>query len=243
MPLAGWMLVQATGGTAMQALLWGGLFGAIGCTIGSIINYALGAWGGRPLIKRYGRWILVSEEDLDNADKWFKRYGDWAAFVSRLLPIVRTFISFPAGVTRMNFARFTVFSFLGSFIWCGLLALGGLLSWGELGAAARDHAALRHPHRPDHPGGRCLVRLQAHPEGPRHGRDSRARRNKLRACWQPRPGRLKRPGQKVRPARTCEPKPADGRSRPRQAQRRDRIETGGGGASYGRRLASPLRFW
>jgi membrane protein DedA with SNARE-associated domain len=140
MPLAGWMLVQATGGTAMQALLWGGLFGAIGCTIGSIINYALGAWGGRPLIKRYGRWILVSEEDLDNADKWFKRYGDWAAFVSRLLPVVRTFISFPAGVTRMNFARFTVFSFLGSFIWCGLLALGGFYlgaNWEQLRAIMR----------------------------------------------------------------------------------------------------------
>ena len=140
MPLAGWMLVQATGGTPQQALLLGGLFGAIGCTLGSIINYALGAWGGRPLIKRYGKWILVSEEDLDNADKWFARWGDWAAFISRLLPIVRTFISFPAGVTRMNFARFTVFSFLGSFIWCGLLALGGYYlgaNWEQLRAIMR----------------------------------------------------------------------------------------------------------
>ena len=68
---------------------------------------------------------MVSEEDLENADKWFARWGDWAAFISRLLPIVRTFIAFPAGVTRIKFRRFLVFSFLGSFIWCGLLALGG----------------------------------------------------------------------------------------------------------------------
>ncbi len=140
MPLAGWMLVQAFGGTALQAVWEGGLFGAIGCTIGSIINYWLGAWGGRPLLKRYGKWILVHEEDLDKADKWFARYGDWAAFVSRLLPIVRTFISFPAGVTRMNFLRFTILSFVGSFIWCGLLALGGFYlgeNWEQLRAVMR----------------------------------------------------------------------------------------------------------
>ena len=125
MPLAGWMLVQARGLTAWDALWQGGLFGAIGCTLGSVLNYALGAWGGRPLLRRYGKWILVHEEDLEKADKWFGRYGDWAAFISRLLPIVRTFISFPAGVTRMRFWTFTVLSFVGSFIWCGLLALGG----------------------------------------------------------------------------------------------------------------------
>ena len=78
---------------------------------------------------------MVSEEDLENADKWFARWGDWAAFISRLLPIVRTFISFPAGVTRIKFGRFLVFTFLGSFIWCGLLALGGYYlgaNWEEL---------------------------------------------------------------------------------------------------------------
>ena len=125
MPLAGWMLVQARGMTARDALLLGGLFGALGCTLGSILSYGLGAWGGRPLLKRYGKWIMIGEEDLEKADRWFGRWGDWAAFVSRLLPIVRTFISFPAGVTKMNFWRFVVFTFTGSFIWCGLLALGG----------------------------------------------------------------------------------------------------------------------
>jgi membrane protein DedA with SNARE-associated domain len=135
MPLAGWMLVQAKGGTALQAFLLGGFWGAVGCTVGSVISYWLGAWGGRPLVERYGKWILVSEEDLENADRWFNRWGDWASFISRLLPIVRTFISFPAGVTRINFPRFTVLSFIGSFIWCGFLALGGFFfgeHWEEL---------------------------------------------------------------------------------------------------------------
>jgi membrane protein DedA with SNARE-associated domain len=140
MPLSGWMLVQAKGGTALQAFLLGGFWGAVGCTIGSIISYALGAWGGRPLVERYGKYILVSHEDLKKADQWFARWGDWAAFISRLLPIVRTFISFPAGVVRMNFPRFTIYSFVGSFIWCGLLALGGFYfgeHWEELRAIMR----------------------------------------------------------------------------------------------------------
>jgi membrane protein DedA with SNARE-associated domain len=140
MPLSGWMLVQAQGGSAWQALLLGGFWGALGCTIGSVFSYALGAWGGRPLVERYGQYILVSEEDLEKADRWFDRWGDWTAFLSRLLPIVRTFISFPAGVVRMNFPLFTIYSFVGSFIWCGLLALGGYFfgeHWEELRAIMR----------------------------------------------------------------------------------------------------------
>jgi len=144
MPLAGWMLVRGIGEVAQvpawQALWQGGLFGAIGCTLGSALSYALGAWGGRPLGTRYGQYILVGEEDLEKADRWFARWGDWAAFISRLLPIVRTFISFPAGVVRMNFVRFTAFSFIGSFIWCALLAWGGYLfgqHWEELRAIMR----------------------------------------------------------------------------------------------------------
>jgi len=136
MPLAGWMLTD----TLLDALLYGGFFGALGCTLGSVLSYALGAYGGRPFLERWGRYILVSEEDLEKADRWFARWGDWAAFLSRLLPIVRTFISFPAGVVRMNFVRFTVFSFVGSFIWCGLLALGGRAfgeNWEELRALMR----------------------------------------------------------------------------------------------------------
>jgi membrane protein DedA with SNARE-associated domain len=140
MPLSGWMLVQAKGLSAWHALLLGGWWGAVGCTIGSIVSYGLGAWGGRPLVERYGKYILVHEEDLEKADRWFARWGDWAAFISRLLPIVRTFISFPAGVTRMHFWRFAAYSFVGSFVWCGLLALGGYYfgeHWEELRAIMR----------------------------------------------------------------------------------------------------------
>jgi len=113
MPLAGWLLVQARGGTAFQAVWQGGLYGALGCTIGSVVSYWLGAWGGRPLLERYGGYLFIRHSDLEQADRWFARWGDWAAFISRLLPIVRTFISFPAGVTRMRFSTFTIYTFVG----------------------------------------------------------------------------------------------------------------------------------
>lgn len=125
MPLAGWMLVQESGLTIWHAILLGGLYGALGCTVGSIGSYFLGYYGGRPLLQKYGRYILVTEHDLEQADRWFERWGDWAAFISRLLPIVRTFISFPAGVVKVPLGRFCVFTFVGSFIWCGALAAAG----------------------------------------------------------------------------------------------------------------------
>lgn len=125
MPLAGWMLVQESGLSIWHAIVLGGLYGALGCMVGSIGSYVLGYHGGRPLLKRYGRYILVSEHDLEQAERWFGRWGDWAAFISRLLPIVRTFISFPAGVVQVPLLRFSVFTFVGSFIWCGALAAAG----------------------------------------------------------------------------------------------------------------------
>ncbi len=140
MPLSGWLLVQARGATAWQAIWEGGLWGGLGCTIGSLLSYALGAWGGRPLLNRYGKYLLISNHDLEVADRWFTRWGDWAAFISRLLPIVRTFISFPAGVARTRLSTFTIYSFVGSFIWCGALAYGGFqfgAHWEELRAIMR----------------------------------------------------------------------------------------------------------
>lgn len=125
MPLAGWLLVQATGGTALTALLVGGTLGALGCLIGSVINYGIGAYGGRPFLERFGKYIFINKKDIARADQWFKRWGDWASFISRLLPVVRTFISFPAGMTRINFPRFAILTFIGSFIWCGLLSVAG----------------------------------------------------------------------------------------------------------------------
>jgi membrane protein DedA with SNARE-associated domain len=140
MPLSGWLLVQAQGGTVWQSIWEGGLFGALGCTIGSLLSYALGVWGGRPLLDRYGKYLLISNHDLEVADRWFSRWGDWAAFISRLLPIVRTFISFPAGVARTRLSTFTLLTFVGSFIWCGGLAYGGYVfgaHWEELRAIMR----------------------------------------------------------------------------------------------------------
>src|SRR6266568_5945359 len=99
--------------------------GAVGCVVGSLAVYWVGMYGGRPLIEKYGRYVLISRRDLDLADRWFARYGELIVFTSRLLPVIRTFIAFPAGVARMNLTRFVVYTFAGSLPWClGLAYLG-----------------------------------------------------------------------------------------------------------------------
>jgi membrane protein DedA with SNARE-associated domain len=115
-----------------------GLAGAVGCLIGSIAAYAVGYWGGRPLVERYGKWVLISRRELEWADRWFAKYGGAAVFFSRLLPIIRTFISLPAGIARMPFIRFCVYSFVGSFPWCLGLAYVGFLM-GENWTAIRGY--------------------------------------------------------------------------------------------------------
>jgi len=126
MPLAGWMLIKEQALTATYTLL-AGVYGALGCVIGSVIAYGIGMWGGRPFLEKYGKYILISSRDLKLADRWFEKSGDWTIFVSRLLPVVRTFISLPAGIARMHFVKFLIYTFLGSFIWCAGLAYGGYL--------------------------------------------------------------------------------------------------------------------
>jgi membrane protein DedA with SNARE-associated domain len=107
--------------------LWGcGFAGAIGCVAGSIPAYYLGAHGGRPLILKYGRYILLSASHLDQADRFFSRRGDVTVFVARLLPVVRTFIAFPAGVARMPMGKFIAYTFAGSLPWCLGLAYVGM---------------------------------------------------------------------------------------------------------------------
>jgi membrane protein DedA with SNARE-associated domain len=121
MPFAGYLV--STG----QMRLWlVGLMGAIGCVLGSIVAYYVGASGGRAMVVRYGSYVLVSPEDLDLADRWFRKYGDITVFVARLLPVVRTFIAFPAGVSRMPIGRFIVYTFVGSYIWSFGLAYIGM---------------------------------------------------------------------------------------------------------------------
>jgi membrane protein DedA with SNARE-associated domain len=136
MPLAGWMLIKEQSLPATYVLAAGG-YGALGNTIGSIIAYIVGMWAGRPLLNKYGRYILISQRDLDTADRWFSKSGGWTVFVSRLLPVIRTYISLPAGIARMNIARFLVYTFIGSFIWSTGLAYGGYMM-GEHWEKLRD---------------------------------------------------------------------------------------------------------
>ena len=106
----------------------------IGNTIGSLIGYAIGAWGGRPFLARWGRYLLIRPHELELADRFFAKYGSATAFVSRLLPIVRTFISFPAGVARMPLGTFIAYSTAGAFLWSILLVWAGTV----LGARWQD---------------------------------------------------------------------------------------------------------
>ena len=97
----------------------------IGNTIGSLIAYAIGAWGGRPFLERYGRYLLIRPHEIEQADRFFARYGAATAFFSRLLPIVRTFISFPAGVARMPLGTFIAYSSAGALLWSIILVYAG----------------------------------------------------------------------------------------------------------------------
>ncbi|OGS22921.1 MAG: hypothetical protein A2252_07530 [Elusimicrobia bacterium RIFOXYA2_FULL_39_19] len=108
-----------------MALVYVSAAGAFGCVIGSIIAYVVGLRGGRPFLEKYGKYILISKHDMDNADRWFAKYGQMSAFISRMLPVIRTFISLPAGIGRVPFVKFVVYTFVGSFPWCFLLAYIG----------------------------------------------------------------------------------------------------------------------
>ena len=119
--------------------LWSvGLAGAIGCVVGSVPAYYLGMYGGRPLIEKYGKYILMSRHDLDMADRWFERHGEATVFFARLLPVIRTFIAFPAGVARMEMKRFIAYTFAGSLPWCLGLAYVGMVM-GERWPVLREY--------------------------------------------------------------------------------------------------------
>ncbi len=101
-------------------------FGAIGCVLGSIPSYYLGYFGGRKFVEKYGKYFLISKHDLEIADKWVEKYGDWSFFVCRMLPVVRTFISLPAGILKAKKRFFFTFTFLGSLVWSYLLIYVGV---------------------------------------------------------------------------------------------------------------------
>lgn len=126
MPLAGWLLINPADPVWLQ-LVWAGIIGGAGCLLGSVIAYWIGRWGGRPLVIKYGKYILINTHHLEVAERWIHKWGALGSFISRLLPVVRTFISLPAGVVRTPFITFSVLTFVGSFIWCILLAWVGFL--------------------------------------------------------------------------------------------------------------------
>ncbi len=121
MPFSGYLVLLGR-----FTLMGAAVAGAVGCLVGSLAGFWVSAVGGRPLLERYGRYVLFSKHDLALADRWFARWGDIIVFVGRLLPVVRTFISFPAGIARMNLLRFSIYTFVGSLIWTYLLAWIGL---------------------------------------------------------------------------------------------------------------------
>jgi membrane protein DedA with SNARE-associated domain len=106
---------------------WVGMLGTLANVLGSWLAYWVGLRGGRPLIERWGRYIFLREHELDRAEIWFEKHGEAAVFVSRLLPVVRTFISLPAGVAKMPFVKFTVYTFLGCLPWTFALTWAGFL--------------------------------------------------------------------------------------------------------------------
>jgi membrane protein DedA with SNARE-associated domain len=120
MPFAGYLV-----STGRLELFWVATAGAIGCNLGSIPAYFAGQYGGRAFILRWGKWVLIGADELDRAEAFFARFGGLAVLIGRLLPVIRSFIAFPAGMARMNQVRFHIYTFVGSWPWCFALALVG----------------------------------------------------------------------------------------------------------------------
>jgi membrane protein DedA with SNARE-associated domain len=135
LPMAGWKVSQsAVDASVLEPLTGLGwniplavAFATVGSVVGALVGYAIGAWGGRPLLDRYGRYVGIGAEDLDRADRWFDRWGSWAVFLGRMVPLVRTFVSYPAGISRMPMGRFLLFSTLGSLPWNLALIVAGFV--------------------------------------------------------------------------------------------------------------------
>lgn len=121
MPFSGFLVANGRLNFWLVAII-----GALGNLSGSLLAYWIGYRGGRPLIEKYGKYLLISKHDLDLADRWFSKYGEFTVFISRILPVVRTFISFPAGIAEMNIKTFSIYSFLGALPWTIALTYAGV---------------------------------------------------------------------------------------------------------------------
>ena len=126
MPFAGYLVY-----TGRFSLFWVATAGAIGCNLGSAVAYWIGAYGGRPLVEKYGSYILLHRRDIDRTTRFFERFGPITVLVARVLPVVRTFIALPAGIARMPQLKFHIYTFVGSWPWCFALAYAGM----KLGSA------------------------------------------------------------------------------------------------------------
>ena len=139
LPFAGFLVSDPTAIEPITGKPWNYwlvvIAATIGNTLGSLIAYAIGAYGGRPVLERYGKYILIRPHEIELADKFFAEHGAATVFVGRLLPIVRTFISFPAGVARMHLGKFIAYSTAGAFLWSMLLVQAGVIlgeNWVEI---------------------------------------------------------------------------------------------------------------
>ncbi len=143
MPFAGFLAFKGQmtflglgAGNPMAQIWIAGIFGAIGCNLGSIPAYELGAWGGRKAVERYGKYVFLNLDHLDQAHRFFEKFGHWAILIGRMLPVIRTFIALPAGIAKMDRTRFHIYTFAGSLPWClGLAWVGYKLGekWDTLG--------------------------------------------------------------------------------------------------------------
>jgi membrane protein DedA with SNARE-associated domain len=134
MPFAGYLV-----STGEMNLFLAATAGALGCNLGSIVAYEIGRRGGRPMAEKFGRYVLVGPAELDLADRFFNRWGNLAILIGRMLPVIRTFIAFPAGVARMKIIPFHIYTFIGSWPFCLLLAWIGM----KLGDAWNSDARLK----------------------------------------------------------------------------------------------------
>ena len=150
LPMAGWKVSQSAADPSVVEPLTGlpwnialaVAFATLGSLVGALVGYAIGAWGGRPILDRWGRYVGITAEDLDRADRWFAKYGSWAVFLGRMVPLVRTFVSYPAGISRMHLGRFMLYSTLGSLVWNFALIYAGFLlgeNYEEIEAALKPY--------------------------------------------------------------------------------------------------------
>ncbi len=135
LPMAGWKVSESSADPSvvepLTGLPWNLVlavaFATAGSVVGAVVGYAIGAWGGRPILDRWGKYVGIGADDLDRADRWFDRWGSWAVFLGRMVPLVRTFVSYPAGISRMPIGRFLLFSTLGSLPWNLALIYAGFV--------------------------------------------------------------------------------------------------------------------